>query len=107
MTVHGSPTRQPDPASEDLPSRLLLGQNRILTLLASGTPVDQVLTEYCHLLDHSIPDVHCCIMLRDAGDGTLRVGAAPSLPAALTEGLDGLTVSPGNGSCAAPLSSSP
>ncbi len=97
-----SPTSEPLlEAREDLPSELLLGQNRILNLVARGIHLDQVLTEFCHVLEYSIPDARCCVMLFNPADTTLVVGAAPSLPVEFRNSINGLTVGSAPGACSA------
>ncbi len=86
---------------EDLPSELLLGQNRILNLVARGIHLDQVLTEFCHVLEYSLPDARCCVMLFNPPDSTLTVGAAPSLPVDFRSSINGLTVGSAPGACSA------
>ncbi len=88
-------------AREDLPAELLLGQNRILNLVARGIHLDQVLTEFCHVLEYSIPDARCCVMLFSPADSTLTVGAGPSLPVEFRNSINGLTVGSAPGACSA------
>lgn len=88
-------------AAEDLEHAdsldLLQRQTRVLELIASGCPLPQVLTAVATALEELIPGCRCSILLLD--EDTLRHGAAPSLPAAYSAAIDGMTIGPLAGSC--------
>ncbi len=72
-------------------------QNRVLEMIATSTPLEEVLSALMHLLESQIPDSACAVMLRDEDGLHLRVGAAPSLPAAFSQLANGWTIGPDSG----------
>ncbi|HKA30205.1 MAG TPA: PAS domain S-box protein, partial [Candidatus Binatia bacterium] len=76
---------------------LLAGEKRILEMVARGESLAQVLDGLCRLVEEHADDVLASILLLD-GD-RLRQGAAPSLPRAYTEAIDGAVIGPRAGSC--------
>ncbi|WP_181885596.1 bifunctional diguanylate cyclase/phosphodiesterase [Trinickia dinghuensis] len=72
-------------------------QNRVLEMIATSTPLEDVLSALMHLLESQIPDSACAVMLRDEDGQHLRVGAAPSLPAAFSQLANGWTIGPDAG----------
>jgi len=76
---------------------LLAGEKRILEMVARGESLAQVLDGLCRLVEEHADDVLASILLLD-GD-RLRHGAAPSLPRAYTEAIDGAVIGPRAGSC--------
>ena len=81
--------------------RLLQRQTAVLELLASGAPLDRVLTSVVLALEELIPGARCSILLLDPATATLRHGAAPTLPASYASAIDGMPIGPGEGSCGA------
>jgi PAS domain S-box-containing protein len=80
---------------------LLQRQTAVLELIASGAPLGEVLTRVARALEELIEGSRCSILLLDAGGVTLHHGAAPSLPPAYSEQIDGLPIGPDAGSCGA------
>ncbi|HEX9066536.1 MAG TPA: ATP-binding protein [Streptosporangiaceae bacterium] len=80
-------------------SRLLDRQAAVLELLASGAPLPKVLTSVVDALEEMMPGARCSILLLEPGTGTLRHGAAPSLPASYASAIDGLVIAADAGSC--------
>lgn len=80
---------------------LLRRQTSVLELIATGTPLAEVLTCVAVALEELIEGSRCSILLFDPATATLRHGAAPSLPAAYSACIDGLLVGPQEGSCGA------
>ena len=72
-------------------------QNRILERMAQGEALEGALGAIARLVEAQLPGALCSI-LRLEGD-TLRHGAAPSLPAAYSDAIDGVHIGPGVGSC--------
>jgi diguanylate cyclase (GGDEF)-like protein/PAS domain S-box-containing protein len=72
-------------------------QNRVLEMIATSTPLEEVLSALMRLLESQIPDSACVVMLRDDDGLHLRVGAAPSLPAAFSQLANGWTIGPDSG----------
>ncbi|WP_118182965.1 EAL domain-containing protein [Paraburkholderia phosphatilytica] len=69
-------------------------QNRVLEMIATSTPLDQVLTSLMHLLESQIRDCACAVLLRDDDGLHIRVGAAPSLPASFGRVANGSLIGP-------------
>jgi two-component system, cell cycle sensor histidine kinase and response regulator CckA len=78
---------------------LAAGQVRLLELIAVGTPLAEVLDRLAHLVEELSGDALVSILVLDRDGLHLRHGAAPSLPAAFIEAIDGLALSPNAGSC--------
>ena len=72
-------------------------QYRVLEMIATSTPLEDVLTALMRLLESQIPDSACVVMLRDEDGMHLRVGAAPSLPAEFRQLANGWTIGPDSG----------
>jgi PAS domain S-box-containing protein len=77
------------------------GQCAVLERVATGAPLREVLKDIVLLIEQYAPDALCSIMLLDADGRRVRMGAAPSLPVAFSEKLDGLEIGPNAGSCGA------
>ncbi|WP_445503249.1 bifunctional diguanylate cyclase/phosphodiesterase [Microvirga sp. G4-2] len=75
------------------------GHARVLEMIAAGRPLHEVLKALCRLAEEQIPGARCAILLLDRKRQVLRHGAAPSLPAAYSALIDGLTIGPNVGSC--------
>ncbi len=73
----------------------------VLEHIAAGRPLSDVLHEIVHLIEGQGHGMLCSILLLDAGAGRVRHGAAPNLPAALVEGIEGALIGPHEGSCGA------
>ncbi len=80
-------------------ARLAEGQRRVLALLARGAPIRDSLTALCEALEEQISDGLCSVLLLDREAGTLRHGAAPRLPKAYCDAIDGSPIGPNAGSC--------
>ncbi len=80
---------------------LLRQQTAVLELIASGAPLEEVLTRVVIALEELIEGSRCSILLLDPGGVTLRHGAAPSLPPSYSGEVDGLVIGPDSGSCGA------
>lgn len=84
--------------SGDEATLVLDRQTLVMELLASAAPLSQVLERIVISLEELIPDSRCSVLLLDDA-GVLRHGAAPNLPAAYSEAIDGLVPGPLAGSC--------
>jgi PAS domain S-box-containing protein len=78
---------------------LLAGENRILELVAKGDSLGDILDRLCRLVEELSPGVLASILLMDANGKQLRHGAAPNLPKAYTDAIDGASIGPSVGSC--------
>jgi PAS domain S-box-containing protein len=72
-------------------------EGRILEMVARGISLPHVLDALCRLVEEQAPGVLASVLLLD-GD-RLRHGAAPSLPKAYTDAIDGAVIGPTAGSC--------
>ena len=78
---------------------LLRGQRRVLELLTRGAPFRDTLTALCEMIEERLPRALSSVLLLDARSGTLRHGAAPRLPKAYCDAIDGAPIGPRAGSC--------
>jgi diguanylate cyclase (GGDEF)-like protein/PAS domain S-box-containing protein len=78
----------------------LYHEKTILEMIALGRPLGEVLHGTCLLTEELLQrDMRCSIILLD-GDGVhMHVGAAPSLPRAYNDAIEGLPIGPAVGSC--------
>ncbi len=73
---------------------------RLLEAVAAGAPLPRVLEMICRFLEErSDPGRIASIKLVDPDGRRLRHGAAPSLPGAYAEAIDGLAIDEGSGVC--------
>jgi GAF domain-containing protein len=85
-----------------MPSRsaLVERERRVLSQIAGGTPLDQVLEELLRAVEAQSRDGMLTSVLFVSEDGGHMLhGAAPSLPGAYNEAVNGIAVREGVGSC--------
>ncbi|GHG72110.1 hypothetical protein GCM10010919_24100 [Alishewanella longhuensis] len=82
-------------------TRELQQQNNILSMISRDEPLTDILHALVRLLEAEHPDVYCSILLLNTATQTLHTGAAPSLPEAYNQALDGVPIGPTIGSCGA------
>src|SRR6266705_1613080 len=78
---------------------LLAGENRVLEMVAKGDSLSDILDNLCLLVEEQSSGVLASILLMDPNGKQLRHGAAPNLPKAYTEAIDGAFIGPAVGSC--------
>jgi PAS domain S-box-containing protein len=78
---------------------LLAGENRVLEMAAKGDSLADILDKLCLLVEEQSPGVLASILLMDSNGKQLRHGAAPNLPKAYTDAIDGLAIGHSVGSC--------
>jgi signal transduction histidine kinase/PAS domain-containing protein len=78
---------------------VLAGEKRVLEMIARSSSLCSILEALCRLVEQMSRDSLCSICLLDANGAHLRHGAAPSLPKAYTEAVDGRTIADGWGPC--------
>lgn len=76
---------------------LVRDQEQVLELIAYGVPLTQALEAIVQLIESRSSEGACSILLREGGH--LRHGAAPSLPDAYNQQVDGLEIAEGCGAC--------
>ncbi|MEH8017924.1 diguanylate cyclase [Rheinheimera muenzenbergensis] len=74
-------------------------QNQILSQISEGAALKTVLHNLVTQVELLHPDMLCSILLLDENGKTLRHGAAPSLPDAYNQAIDGVVIGEGVGSC--------
>lgn len=90
----------PPPALSAPGSLVQAGQRGLLERVAAVAPLEQILTELVQLMEADEPGMFCTILLVDEA-GALHHGAAPSVPIAFSQALEGLAVGPEEGACGA------
>ena len=74
-------------------------QGRVLEMIATSTPLEQVLESLMVLMESQLEGMMASILLLEEDGLHLRHGAAPSLPQAYTQAVDGCSIGPQAGSC--------
>jgi diguanylate cyclase (GGDEF)-like protein/PAS domain S-box-containing protein len=69
-------------------------QAEILEQVARGVPLEETLTTIARTVEDHFPKLACALSLLDADGMTLRIGAAPSLPAGFVEAISELRIGP-------------
>src|SRR5882762_6732488 len=77
----------------------LAGEKRLLEMIARGDSRTAILDALCRLVEELASGSLSSILLLDPTANCLRHGAAPSLPGAYTEAIDGIAIGPAVGSC--------
>ncbi|HWE92627.1 MAG TPA: ATP-binding protein [Tepidisphaeraceae bacterium] len=78
---------------------LRAGQAHVLELLATGRPLEEVLTALVETIERQCARVVGSVVLLDEDGRHIRHGAAPHLPPAYRRALDGLEIGPKVASC--------
>ncbi len=91
-------------AAEDITettrARLLReGEQRVLERIAAGSALPEILDALCRLVEEHARPALASILLVDADGERLRHGAAPHLPRAYVEAIDGSRIGERAGSC--------
>src|ERR1044072_2121326 len=76
---------------------LLVGENRLLEMVAKGEALPSILDGICRLVEEISSGSLCSILLLDANGDRLWHGAAPSLPASYIVAFGGRTIGPNTG----------
>jgi PAS domain S-box-containing protein len=77
--------------------------NRIMTLIAAGRDLPEVLEAIVRAVEAQDPHILCSIVLLDEAGERLAHGAAPSLPDAYNQAIAGTPIGPKAGSCGTAL----
>jgi PAS domain S-box-containing protein len=78
---------------------IVSGQNTVLGMIASSAPLADSLRALLEFIERQSPDMRCSVLLLDADGMHLRHGAAPSLPRAYMQAIDGAPIGANAGSC--------
>lgn len=76
-------------------------ETRVLEMVARRRPLPQVLNELVLTVEELGDDLLASVLLLDEEGQHLCLGAAPSLPEAYNQAIDGVEIGPGVGSCGA------
>ncbi|WP_210254831.1 EAL domain-containing protein [Methylocapsa sp. S129] len=76
-------------------------QAEILEMIAVSAPLENVLDRLVRLIESQMIRMHGFVLLLDSDGVRLRHGAAPNLPKAYAEAIDGLRIGSNAGSCGA------
>ncbi len=74
-------------------------QNLILSQMSQGANLPDILTSMVRQIELLHPEMLCSVLLLDESGQHLCHGAAPSLPDFYNQGVDGLPIGVGQGSC--------
>ena len=74
-------------------------QSLVLERITTGAPLREVLELLVNTIEARSDGMLGSVLLLEEGGRTLSHGAAPSLPRAYTEAIDGLVIGPSEGSC--------
>ncbi|MGY2733780.1 sensor domain-containing phosphodiesterase [Sphingomonas sp. UYP23] len=77
---------------------LLKLQNIVLEMIAKGDTLERTATRLCLEVEKLMPDVICSVLTVDAA-GIIHPLAAPRLPEAYSNALEGIAIGPNAGSC--------
>ncbi len=75
------------------------GESQILEMIARDAPLEKILQKLVLVVEAQFAGLLCSVLLLDEDGQHVRHGAAPSLPAAYTQAIDGLSIGPRAGSC--------
>ncbi|SFP83862.1 His Kinase A (phospho-acceptor) domain-containing protein [Geopseudomonas sagittaria] len=74
-------------------------QRRIMGMISTLQPLEQILRELCLLMEQGNPRVICSVLLVDDSRQRLTIGAAPSLGERYNQAVEGLRIGEGMGAC--------
>jgi PAS domain S-box-containing protein len=92
-----TPTSPPTPPHHGEP--FATNQRALLERIAAGAPLPELLEGIVRLVERQASGMFCSILLLDRERRHFRHGAAPSLPDAYNQAIDGLEIGPAVGSC--------
>jgi PAS domain S-box-containing protein len=75
------------------------GQSRVLEMIAADAPLADVLASLVLLMEGQAEGLRCSILLLNRDGKHVRHGAAPNLPQAYVQAVNGAAIGPRNGSC--------
>lgn len=88
------------PVARDRDARLLAAQLDVLADVVAGVPLSSALMSLLEVVESVAADgMLASVLLVDPSGARLRHAAAPSLPTAYNESIDGLAIGPRAGSC--------
>ena len=83
----------------DWTQTVLAGEKRLLEMIASGSPLPDVLKALCSFVEEAAPECYCGVYRIDWRGPIFQYGVAPSLPPSYIAQLEGLPVHCGVAPC--------
>ena len=74
-------------------------QSNIIEMIATNIPLKKILDRLMLHIESQTPGIMASVLLVNTEGSHLRLGAAPSLPIAYSEKIDGIAIGPNVGSC--------
>ena len=75
------------------------GQQQVLEMIALSAPLPEILDTLCRMIEAQSGEMLCSVLLLDEAGVRLRHAAAPSLPPAYADAIDGTAIGESAGSC--------
>jgi PAS domain S-box-containing protein len=75
------------------------GERRVLEMIARDARLEEILEKLVRIIEARFAGILCSVLLLDEDGQHIRHGAAPSLPQAYIDAIDGLSIGPKAGSC--------
>jgi diguanylate cyclase (GGDEF)-like protein/PAS domain S-box-containing protein len=72
---------------------------QLLEMIANSAPLESILDRLMHLVESQLEGLHASVLILDDTGKHLFHGAAPSLPPAYVELINGVEIGPSQGSC--------
>jgi len=104
VTIEGQPSGAVGGIATDMSElkrseTLLEAEKGVLQLIARGGSLLTVLEAVCRMVEEQTPGILSSVLQLDQDTQRLRHGAAPSLPDAYNQAIDGVEIGPSVGSC--------
>jgi len=103
MSARAGQAKPPDPhpSTEPYPSKDIRSQldETILTMVIAQHLLPEILSVLCTAIEKRHSGLLCSVLLLDADGVTLHNAAAPSLPQAYCQAIEGVRIGPSVGSC--------
>ena len=75
------------------------GQQQVEDMIAANEPLGDILSTLVRIIEAQSPGMFCSVLLLSPDGNHVQHGAAPSLPTAYVQAVDGEPIGPKNGSC--------
>src|SRR2546423_3881323 len=75
------------------------GQQEVEKMIATKAPLSDILTTLVRMIEAQSPGMLCSVLLLSPNGNHIQHGAAPSLPDAFVQAIDGEPIGPKHGSC--------
>lgn len=92
-----------DVTAQTVERRLRVAEHDVLEMIAAGAPLRDSLSGLVLAMEDRLPGTIGSVLLLDADGMHVHHGAAPNLPSAYTQAIDGAAIGPRAGSCGAAL----